>query len=67
MLHAVVRIPLTWKRISSLNIPGIIAVFPVVDLLQAELFDGGKCDEDAHFALRLSFHDAIGFSINGWL
>lgn len=41
------------------------ALFPVIDLLQAELFDGGKCDEDAHFALRLSFHDAIGFSIHG--
>jgi len=50
-----------------LNILGVTALFPVIDLLQAELFDGGKCDEDAHFALRLSFHDAIGFSIHGLL
>ncbi|PPR03102.1 hypothetical protein CVT24_012382 [Panaeolus cyanescens] len=42
------------------------ALFPIVDnLLQAQLFDGGECGEEAHSALRLSFHDAIGFSIHG--
>ncbi|PPR02527.1 hypothetical protein CVT24_001953 [Panaeolus cyanescens] len=42
------------------------ALFPIVDnLLQAQLFDGAECGEEAHSALRLSFHDAIGFSIHG--
>ncbi|KIM42047.1 class II peroxidase [Hebeloma cylindrosporum] len=41
------------------------SLFPVVDLLQKELFDGGECGEEAHSALRLSFHDAIGFSTKG--
>ncbi|KAJ3509862.1 hypothetical protein NLJ89_g4993 [Agrocybe chaxingu] len=40
-------------------------LFPVVDLLQHELFHGSKCEKGAHHALRLSFHDAIGFSLNG--
>jgi len=39
----------------------------VVDLLQTELFDGAECGEEAHSALRLSFHDAIGFSTKGVL
>ncbi|PPQ65549.1 hypothetical protein CVT26_000506 [Gymnopilus dilepis] len=42
-------------------------LFPVVDLIQSELFDNGECGEEAHSALRLSFHDAIGFSKNGGL
>ncbi|KAF4611708.1 hypothetical protein D9613_004042 [Agrocybe pediades] len=41
------------------------ALFPVVDLIQTQLFDGAECGEEAHSALRLSFHDAIGFSIHG--
>ncbi|TFK35743.1 manganese peroxidase 1 [Crucibulum laeve] len=41
------------------------ALFPVVSLLQEQLFDGSECGEEAHSALRLSFHDAIGFSVNG--
>ncbi|KAF8993196.1 MnP-atypical-a, class II peroxidase [Cyathus striatus] len=40
------------------------ALFPVVQNLQENLFDGGECGEEAHSALRLSFHDAIGFSLN---
>ncbi|KAI0265583.1 manganese peroxidase [Gloeopeniophorella convolvens] len=36
-------------------------LFIVIELLQAELFDG-QCDELAHEAVRLAFHDAIGFS-----
>jgi cytochrome c peroxidase len=39
------------------------ALFPVLADLQENLFDGGICGEDAHSALRLSFHDAIGFSL----
>ncbi|KIM35377.1 class II peroxidase [Hebeloma cylindrosporum] len=41
------------------------ALFPIVDRIQKDLFDGGECGEEAHSALRLAFHDAIGFSING--
>nr|BAU36968.1 manganese peroxidase [Pholiota nameko] len=41
------------------------ALFPVVDFIQENLFDGGECGEEAHSALRLAFHDAIGFSIHG--
>nr|ADW41627.1 manganese peroxidase 1 [Agrocybe praecox] len=41
------------------------ALFPVVELMQDQLFDGSECGEEAHSALRLSFHDAIGFSLRG--
>ncbi|KAF8803333.1 manganese peroxidase 1 [Phlegmacium glaucopus] len=41
------------------------SLVPVVQLLQTNLFDGGECGEEAHSALRLAFHDAIGFSVNG--
>ncbi|KAF8886705.1 manganese peroxidase [Gymnopilus junonius] len=40
-------------------------LFPIVDQIQQDLFDGGECGEEAHSALRLAFHDAIGFSIHG--
>ncbi|KAF9555280.1 manganese peroxidase 1 [Agrocybe pediades] len=40
-------------------------LFPIVDQIQKDLFDGGECGEEAHSALRLTFHDAIGFSIHG--
>ncbi|KAI0796074.1 manganese peroxidase isozyme precursor [Abortiporus biennis] len=36
--------------------------FDVLDDLQANLFDGGECGEETHESLRLTFHDAIGFS-----
>ncbi|KAH8992833.1 manganese peroxidase 1 precursor [Lactarius hatsudake] len=39
------------------------ALFPVLQDIQANLFDGGICGEDAHSALRIAFHDAIGFSL----
>ncbi|KAJ7863941.1 manganese peroxidase-like protein [Mycena olivaceomarginata] len=41
--------------------------YDILDDIQAEnrLFDGGICGDDAHDALRLSFHDAIGFSRDG--
>jgi hypothetical protein len=44
---------------------GALALFPAVDFLQAQLFDGAECGEEAHSALRISFHDAIGFSLHG--
>ncbi|KAF8986897.1 MnP-atypical-a, class II peroxidase [Cyathus striatus] len=40
------------------------ALFPIVDNIQQNLFDGGECGEEAHSALRLAFHDAIGFSLH---
>ncbi|KAI0305583.1 manganese peroxidase 3 [Multifurca ochricompacta] len=39
------------------------ALFPVLTDIQANLFKGGICGEDAHSALRIAFHDAIGFSL----
>ncbi|GLB44307.1 putative the amino acid sequence converted into a structural homology model presents the general folding and conserved residues forming the active site and substrate oxidation sites of a [Lyophyllum shimeji] len=36
--------------------------FDVMDDIQANLFDGGECGEEMHESLRLTFHDAIGFS-----
>ncbi|KAK7032303.1 fungal class II heme-containing peroxidase [Paramarasmius palmivorus] len=38
------------------------ALFPIVDVLQSDFFDGGECGEEVHESLRLTFHDAIGFS-----
>ncbi|KAJ7054179.1 putative versatile peroxidase [Mycena amicta] len=37
-------------------------LFPILTDIQANLFDGGICGEDVHESLRLTFHDAIGFS-----
>ncbi|KAK7440952.1 fungal class II heme-containing peroxidase [Stygiomarasmius scandens] len=37
-------------------------LFPLVELIQSDLFDGGECGEEVHESLRLTFHDAIGFS-----
>ncbi|KAJ6578484.1 manganese peroxidase isozyme precursor [Mycena capillaripes] len=36
--------------------------FDVLDDIQENLFDGGECGEETHESLRLTFHDAIGFS-----
>ncbi|KAJ7584950.1 putative versatile peroxidase [Mycena floridula] len=38
------------------------AWFDVLDDIQENLFDGAECGEEAHESLRLTFHDAIGFS-----
>ena len=65
MLRAAVRIIQTLENFNFLI--ASVALFPIVDLLQTELFDGGECGEEAHSALRLSFHDAIGFSTSGLL
>ncbi|KAJ7097548.1 manganese peroxidase 3 [Mycena epipterygia] len=37
-------------------------LFPILTDIQANLFDGGECGEEVHESLRLTFHDAIGFS-----
>ncbi|KAF7792283.1 hypothetical protein EIP86_003319 [Pleurotus ostreatoroseus] len=37
-------------------------LFDVLDDIQENLFDGGECGEEVHESLRLTFHDAIGFS-----
>ncbi|KAL5507601.1 GP1_6 [Sanghuangporus vaninii] len=42
------------------------AFFALRDDLQENLFDG-ECGEDVHESLRLTFHDAIGFSLSGVL
>ncbi|KAK0454480.1 manganese peroxidase 2 [Armillaria borealis] len=39
------------------------ALFPIIDDIQENLFDGGECGEEVHESLRLTFHDAIGFSL----
>ena len=39
-------------------------LFPILDDIQTNLFDNAGCGEDVHEALRLTFHDAIGFSLN---
>jgi hypothetical protein len=38
------------------------ALFPIIADIQANLFDGAECGEEVHESLRLTFHDAIGFS-----
>jgi len=37
---------------------------PILHDIQANLFDGGECGEEVHESLRLTFHDAIGFSLS---
>jgi len=39
-------------------------LFPVLADLQTNLFDNGECGEDVHESLRLTFHDAMGFSLS---
>ncbi|KAL4246228.1 Manganese peroxidase 3 [Abortiporus biennis] len=41
------------------------ALFPIIDDIQTNLFDGGECGEEVHESLRLTFHDAIGIGSNG--
>ncbi|KAK0502006.1 manganese peroxidase 1 precursor [Armillaria luteobubalina] len=38
------------------------ALFPVIEDLQQNLFNGGECGEEVHESLRLTFHDAIAWS-----
>ena len=37
-------------------------LFPILQDIQTNLFDGGECGEEVHESLRLTFHDAIGIS-----
>ena len=37
-------------------------LFPILEDIQENLFDGGECGEEVHESLRLTFHDAIGIS-----
>ncbi|KAA1474286.1 manganese peroxidase 2 [Dentipellis sp. KUC8613] len=39
-------------------------LFAVRDDIQENLFDNGQCGEDVHESLRLTFHDAIGWSLS---
>ncbi|THH12864.1 hypothetical protein EW146_g7288 [Bondarzewia mesenterica] len=39
-------------------------LFPIRDDIQKRLFDGGECGEEVHESLRLTFHDAIGYSMS---
>ncbi|KZS91592.1 heme peroxidase [Sistotremastrum niveocremeum HHB9708] len=36
--------------------------YAIRDLLRADVFDGGSCAKNARAALRLTFHDAVGYS-----
>ena len=38
------------------------ALVPVLEDIQANLFDDGQCSDGAFESLRLAFHDAIGYS-----
>ncbi|KAF8274525.1 manganese dependent peroxidase 1 [Lactarius quietus] len=44
--------------------PACCALYPIVDRIQENLFDGGECGDEVHESLRLTFHDAIGFSLS---
>ncbi|ETW82129.1 manganese peroxidase-like protein [Heterobasidion irregulare TC 32-1] len=37
-------------------------LFTIREDIQKHLFDGGECGEEVHESLRLTFHDAIGYS-----
>ncbi|KAJ7613035.1 manganese-dependent peroxidase [Roridomyces roridus] len=39
------------------------ALFPVLEDIQTNMFAGDTCSDAAHTALRVAFHDAIGFSL----
>jgi hypothetical protein len=38
-------------------------LYPIVDALQETFFNGGYCGKEVHESVRLTFHDAIGFSL----
>ena len=50
--------------IHSATHPACCALYPIVDHIQESLFDGGECGDEVHESLRLTFHDAIGFSLS---
>ena len=65
LVNAAVTKPVTCSTGQTTSNAACCKLFPIVDQIQKDLFDGGECGEEAHSALRLSFHDAIGFSIHG--
>ena len=50
--------------VHSATHPACCALYPIVDRIQENLFDGGECGDEVHESLRLTFHDAIGFSLS---
>ena len=50
--------------VHSATHPACCALYPIVDHIQENLFDGGECGDEVHESLRLTFHDAIGFSLS---
>ncbi|KAI9463641.1 manganese peroxidase 1 precursor [Lactarius psammicola] len=50
--------------VHSATNPACCPLFSIVDNIQQNLFDGGECGDEVHESLRLSFHDAIGFSLS---
>nr|UDP83129.1 manganese peroxidase 2 [Cyathus bulleri]UES62902.1 manganese peroxidase 2 [Cyathus bulleri] len=42
--------------------PACCTLFPILEDIQTNIFDGGECGEGVHESLRLTFHDAIGIS-----
>jgi hypothetical protein len=50
--------------VHSATHPACCALYPIVDHIQESLFDGGECGDEVHESLRLTFHDAIGFSLS---
>nr|ADK60889.1 manganese peroxidase 1 [Fomitiporia mediterranea] len=47
--------------------PACCVFFDLADTLQTDQFFNNECGEHAHESLRLTFHDAIGFSASGKL
>lgn len=47
---------------NTVNNAACCVLFPILEDIQESLFDGGECGEEVHESLRLTFHDAIGFS-----
>jgi hypothetical protein len=50
--------------VHSATHPACCALYPIVDHIQESLFDSGECGDEVHESLRLTFHDAIGFSLS---
>ncbi|KAI5118922.1 hypothetical protein M0805_003746 [Coniferiporia weirii] len=59
------RVPCPNSKNTAIN-PACCVFYDLADDLQTNIFDS-ECGEDAHESLRLTFHDAIGFSASGKL
>ena len=62
VLGAAVKRALCPDGINSAANAACCSLFAVRDDLQKNLFNGAQCNDIAHDAFRLSFHDAIAFS-----